>query len=129
ERMHRGGRILAAAGTAAEASATSGLIAFGIIAAVLLLVTAGVGVQVLRRHTLGRLLALERATLALAAGQRDVNIDTAGDDALASLSRALERFRNDAIERDRLAAALRQHQQELEDQVLARTAELRAANS
>ena len=129
ELIHRGGRILAAAGTAAEASATSGLIAFGIIAAVLLLVTAGVGVQVLRRHTLGRLLALERATLALAAGQRDVNIDTAGDDALASLSRALERFRNDAIERDRLAAALRQHQQELEDQVLARTAELRAANS
>ena len=129
ELIHRGGRILAAAGTAAEASATSGLIAFGIIAAALLLVTAGVGVQVLRRHTLGRLLALERATLALAAGQRDVSIDTAGDDELASLSRALERFRNDAIERDRLAAALRQHQQALESQVMARTAELREANS
>ncbi len=128
ELIHRGGRILAAAGSAAERSATSGLIAFGIIAAALLLVTAVVSWHVLRRHTLGRLLALEQATLALAAGQRDVVIDTTGDDELASLSRALERFRNDAIERDRLAEALREQQQELENQVLARTAELREAN-
>ena len=128
ELIHRGGRILAAAGSAAERSATSGLIAFGIIAAALLLVTAVVSWHVLRRHTLGRLLALEQATLALAAGQRDVAIDTTGDDELASLSRALERFRNDAIERDRLAEALREQQQELENQVLARTAELREAN-
>lgn len=128
ELIHRGGRILAAASSAAERSATSGLIAFGVIAAALLLVTAVVSWHVLRRHTLGRLLALEHATLALAAGKRDVLIDTAGDDELASLSRALERFRNDAIERDRLAEALRLQQQELENQVLVRTAELRAAN-
>src|SRR5690606_34531765 len=106
ELIHRGGRILASAGSAAERSATSGLIAFGVIAAALLLVTAGVSWYVLRRHTLGRLLDLEQATLALAAGQRDVVIDTTGDDEIASLSRALERFRNDAIERDRLAEAL-----------------------
>lgn len=129
ELIHRGGRILAAAGSAAERSATSGLIAFGVIAAALLLVTVLVGVHVLRRHTLGRLLALEEATLALAAGQREVSIDTAGDDELASLARALERFRNDAIERDRLAEALRRQQQELEHQVLARTAQLREANA
>ncbi len=129
ELIHRGGRILASAGSAAERSATSGLIAFGVIAAALLLVTAAVSWHVLRRHTLGRLLALERATLALAGGQRDVVIDTSGDDELASLSRALERFRNDAIERDRLAEALRLQQQELENQVLARTAELREANA
>jgi two-component system sensor histidine kinase TorS len=129
ELIHRGGRILASAGSAAERSATSGLIAFGVIAAALLLITAVVSWHVLRRHTLGRLLALEQATLALAAGQRDVVIDTAGDDELASLSRALERFRNDAIERDRLAEALRLQQQELENQVLARTAELREANT
>lgn len=129
ELIHRGGRILASAGSAAERSATSGLIAFGIIAAALLLITAVVIWYVLRRHALGRLLALEQATLALAAGQRDVVIDTTGDDELASLSRALERFRNDAIERDRLAEALRLQQQELENQVLARTAELRAANT
>jgi two-component system sensor histidine kinase TorS len=129
ELIHRGGRILASAGSAAERSATSGLIAFGIIAAALLLITAGVIWYVLRRHALGRLLALEQATLALAAGQRDVVIDTTGDDELASLSRALERFRNDAIERDRLAEALRLQQQELENQVLARTSELREANT
>lgn len=129
ELIHRGGRILASAGSAAERSATSGLIAFGVIAAALLLVTAGVSWYVLRRHTLGRLLDLEQATLALAAGQRDVVIDTTGDDEIASLSRALERFRNDAIERDRLAEALRLQQQELENQVLARTAELREANT
>lgn len=129
ELIHRGGRILAAAGSAAERSATSGLIAFGIIAAALLLTTAVVIRYVLRRHALGRLLALEQATLALAAGQRDVVIDTTGDDELASLSRALERFRNDAIERDRLAEALRLQQLELENQVLARTAELREANA
>ena len=129
ELIHRGGRILAAAGSAAERSATSGLIAFGVIAAALLLVTVLVGIHVLRRHTLGRLLALEEATLALAAGQREVRIDTTGDDELASLARALERFRNDAIERDRLAAALRRQQQELESEVLARTAQLREANA
>ncbi len=129
ELIHRGGRILASAGSAAERSATSGLIAFGVIAAALLLVTAAVSWYMLRRHALGRLLALEQATLALAAGQRDVVIDTAGDDELAALSRALERFRNDAIERDRLAEALRQQQQALEDQVFARTAELREANT
>ena len=41
------------------------------IGAALLIITALVSIQVLRRHTLGRLLALESATLALAAGQRD----------------------------------------------------------
>lgn len=129
ELIHRGGRILASAGSAAERSANSGLIAFGVIAAALLLITAVVSWHVLRRHTLGRLLDLEQATLALAAGQRDVVIDTTGEDEIASLSRALERFRNDAIERDRLAEALRLQQQELENQVLARTAELREANA
>lgn len=129
ELIHRGGRILAAAATEADQSTSAGLIAFGIVLAALLIVTGLVSVGLLRRHSLSRLLALEQATLALAAGQRDVRIDTAGDDALASLSRALERFRNDAIERDRLAEALHQHRQDLENQVLARTAELREANA
>ncbi len=129
ELIHRGGRILAAAGSAAERSATSGLIAFGVIAAALLLVTLGVTVHALRRHTLGRLRALEEATLALASGRREVAIDTAGDDELASLAVALERFRANAIERDRFAEELRQQQQELENQVLARTAQLREANA
>ena len=129
ELIHRGGRLLAAAGSAAERSATSGLIAFGVIAAALLLVTLGVTVHALRRHTLGRLRALEEATLALASGRREVAIDTTGDDELASLAVALERFRANAIERDRLAEALRGQQQELENQVLARTAQLREANA
>lgn len=129
ELIHRGGRILAAAGSAAERSATSGLIAFGVIAAALLLVTLGVTVHALRRHTLGRLRALEEATLALASGRREVVIDTTGDDELASLAVALERFRANAIERDRLAEALRGQQQDLENQVLARTAQLREANA
>lgn len=129
ELIHRGGRLLAAAGLAAERSATSGLVAFGAIGGALLLVTALVIIHVLRRHTLGRLLALEEATLALAAGRRDVVIDTAGDDEIASLSRALVHFRNDALERDRLAEALREQQQALERQVAERTAELRSSNA
>ncbi|MBP6762659.1 MAG: response regulator [Thauera sp.] len=129
ELIHRGGRILAAAGLKAERSATTGVIAFGVIGAALLIITALVSIQVLRRHTLGRLLALESATLALAAGQRDVSIDTSGDDELASLSRALERFRNDAVERDRLAEALRRQSEDLEHQVAARTMELSSSNA
>ncbi|HRP23873.1 MAG TPA: ATP-binding protein [Thauera sp.] len=129
ELIHRGGRILAAAGLAAERSASSGLVAFGAIGGALLLVTALVIIHVLRRHTLGRLVALEEATLALAGGKRDVRIDTAGIDEIASLSRALERFRNDAIERDRLAEALLEQQQALERQVAERTAELRDSNA
>jgi len=129
ELIHRGGRILAAASLDAERSASSGVLAFGVIGASLLLVTALVIIQVLRRHTLGRLLALEEATLALASGKRDVRIDTEGDDELASLSRALARFRDDAIERDRLAEALRLQQQDLEHQVAARTVELSDSNA
>lgn len=129
ELIHRGGRILAEAGLSAERSASSGVLAFGVIGAALLLVTALVLIQVLRRHTLGRLLALEEATLALASGKRDVRIDTDGDDELASLSRALARFRDDAVERDQLAAALRVQQQQLEHEVAARTAELRDSNA
>ncbi|HRA81275.1 MAG TPA: ATP-binding protein [Thauera sp.] len=128
ELIHRGGRILAAAGLAAERSATTGVIAFGVIGAALLIITALVSIQILRRHTLGRLLALEKATLALAAGKRDVSIDTSGDDELSSLSFALERFRNDAIERDRLAEALRLQREELEHQVVVRTLELSDSN-
>lgn len=129
ELIHRGGRILAAATLAADRSATPGFIAFGILAAALLLVTTTVIVQTLRRQTLSRLLALESATLALAAGQRDVMIDTHGDDELASLSRALERFRQDAIERDRLAEALRLERENLETEVARRTEQLREANA
>ena len=129
ELIHRGGRILAAAGLKAERSATTGVIAFGVIGAALLIITALVSIQVLRRHTLGRLLALESATLALAAGERDVSIDTGGDDELASLARALERFRNDAVERDRLAEALRQQSEDLEHQVATRTIELSNSNA
>lgn len=129
ELIHRGGRMLASASLAAERSATPGFIAFGILSAALLLVTGVVIVHIIRRQTLGRLLALEQATLALAGGQRDVHIDTQGDDELAALSRALERFRQDAIERDRLADTLRHERENLEGEVTRRTAELREANA
>lgn len=129
ELIHRGGRMLAEASLAAERSANPGFIAFGILSAALLIFTTVVSVHIIRRQTLGRLLALERATLALAAGQRDVVIDTSGEDELASLSRALERFREDAIERDRLSATLRDERQNLEIQVATRTAELRDTNA
>ena len=68
ELIHRGGRLLAAAGLSAERSATSGVLTFGVIGAALLLITALVIIRMLRKHTLGRLQALEEATLALAAG-------------------------------------------------------------
>lgn len=129
ELIHRGGRILASASLAAERSATPGFIAFSILAAALLLFSTTVIVHVMRRQTLSRLLALESATLALAAGQRDVDIDTRGDDELASLSRALEHFRQDAIERDRLAEALRLEREGLETEVANRTVQLRDANA
>ncbi len=129
ELIHRGGRMLASATLAADRSATPGFIAFGILAAALLLFSTTVIVHIMRRQTLGRLLALESATLALAAGQRDVAIDTRGHDELASLSRALESFRQDAIERDRLAEALRLERENLESEVANRTAQLRDANA
>lgn len=129
ELIHLGGRILASASLAADRSATLGFIAFSILAAALLLFSTTVIVHVMRRQTLSRLLALESATLALAAGQRDVEIDTRGGDELASLSRALEHFRQDAIERDRLAEALRLERESLETEVAKRTVQLRHANA
>ena len=64
------------------------------------------------------------------AGRHDVTIrhSQARHDPLAPLVQALEQFREHAIERQRLEQALLQHQQQLEQQVAARTAELSRSN-
>ena len=128
ELIHRGGRILAAAGSAAERSATSGLIAFGVIAAALLLVTLGVTVHALRRHARAPARRWKRPP-ALASGRRG-----GGDRHRGRRRAGLARGRARTLPRQRdrarpLRQELRQQQQELENQVLARTAQLRETNA
>ena len=79
-----------------------------------------------RYEFLGRLKSLEGAMGALMNGNYDIRIEHSGRrfDPLEPIVRALEQFRTHAIERERLEQSLRQHQQQLESQVLERTAEL-----
>lgn len=129
ELILRSGTMLASAANNARKAVSSGLIAFGLTAGALLLVSVLLLWQTLRRHIFSRLKALEGATLSLASGRRDVAIDVSGNDELSSLAQALARFRENALERDRLALALDKERENLEREVLQRTAELRGSNA
>ncbi|HMZ01750.1 MAG TPA: ATP-binding protein, partial [Burkholderiaceae bacterium] len=84
---------------------------------------------ILRSHLVGRLQEMEGLVRALGRGDLDVAIRPRdARDPLAPLAQALEQFRRNARERLRLEQALREHQQALEQQVQARTAELTRSN-
>lgn len=84
---------------------------------------------ILRSHLVGRLQEMEGLVRALGRGDLDVAIRARdARDPLAPLTQALEQVRHNARERSRLEQALRDHQQALEQQVQARTAELSRSN-
>ncbi|TCV01614.1 ATP-binding protein [Paracandidimonas soli] len=128
ELIMRSGQMLASATAKARDAVSSGMLAFGTMAVLLMLLSCAMLFYVLRRHIFSRLKKLESATLDLADGQRDVFIDLRGDDELSSLAHALSRFRDNALERDRLARELEQERENLEQEVAQRTAQLRKAN-
>ena len=77
------------------------------------------------RNIVSRLHGLSAGMAAIAAGRRDVAPDTAGADEVAAMGRAVEVFRQNAIERDALLAERAEAAERLERVVEERTAELR----
>jgi len=126
--LQHGSEMAIAAGNSARQAAATGMTAFAITAACLLLLTIGGLYAVRRQRTFARLRELESATLALAHGQHSAPIPHEGNDALAQLAQALSTLRDKVIERDQLATELRHERATLERQVGERTAELRASN-
>ncbi|WP_332675432.1 TMAO reductase system sensor histidine kinase/response regulator TorS [Aromatoleum sp.] len=118
-----------AAGEESKRAVDRGMFGFLAVAAMLFFALIGTLWVLFRHHLLRRLQGMEAAVRALGRGDFDVAIATPGNDPLGPLARALEQFRDNARERERLECELRRHQHELEDQVAARTAELRRSNA
>jgi hypothetical protein len=79
------------------------------------------------RNIVSRLSSLGAGMLAIAAGRRDVAVETHGVDEVAEMGHAVEVFRQNAIERDALLAERADAAARLEQVVDERTGELREA--
>ncbi len=98
--------------------AISALLALGFVGSVLI-VWLYVG-----RHIVRRLNLMSGAMFAIAGGGREVAVPVSGSDEIAAMGRAVEVFRQNAIERDALLAERAAAAERLEHQVAERTAEL-----
>jgi len=76
------------------------------------------------RHIVSRLGALTKGMLAIAGGNLQASITTEGADEIGAMSRAVEVFRKNTVERDLLLAEKAHTAERLEQQVKERTAEL-----
>jgi signal transduction histidine kinase len=95
------------------------LLALGFIGSVLI-VWLYVGRNIVRRLNL-----MSGAMFAIAGGGREIAVSVTGSDEIAAMGRAVEVFRQNAIERDALLAERAEAAVRLEHQVEERTAELR----
>jgi signal transduction histidine kinase len=95
------------------------LLALGFIGSVLI-VWLYVGRNIVRRLNL-----MSGAMFAIAGGGREIAVSVTGSDEIAAMGRAVEVFRQNAIERDALLAERAEAAERLEHQVEERTAELR----
>ncbi len=101
--------------------AISALLVLGFVGSVLI-VWLYVGRNIVRRLNL-----MSGAMFAIAGGSRDTVVPVTGSDEIAAMGRAVEVFRQNAVERDALLAERAAAAERLEHQVEERTAELRAA--
>jgi C4-dicarboxylate-specific signal transduction histidine kinase len=67
---------------------------------------------------------MSSAMFAIAGGSREIAVPVVGSDEIAAMGRALEVFRQNAVERDALLAERAEAAERLEHQVEERTAEL-----
>lgn len=123
-------QAMAQVGIGSRTAIARGAVGFLAVAGALTLSLLATLWLILRYELLGRLKGMESALRALMAGDHSVAIThpVARHDPLLPLVQALEQFREHAIERQRLEQSLRQHQQQLEQQVQDRTAALSRSN-
>lgn len=122
------GKAIDLAGKQARSAVDRGFLGFFVVGVLLfatLMVTLWI---VFRYHLIERLSGMEKAARALSTGNYDIDIATSGNDPLAPLGRALMQVKENVRERTRLETELRRHQEELEEQVAERTAELKQSN-
>jgi signal transduction histidine kinase len=98
--------------------AISVLLALGFVSSVLI-VWLYVGRNIVRRLNL-----MSSVMFAVASGSREIAVPVIGSDEIAAMGRALEVFRQNAVERDALLAERAEAAERLEHQVEERTAEL-----
>ena len=98
--------------------AITGLVALSLLTSILI-VWRYVGRNIVRRLNL-----LSGAMFAIAGGGRETAVPVTGSDEIAAMGRAVEVFRQNAIERDALLAERAEAAERLEHQVEERTAEL-----
>jgi signal transduction histidine kinase len=101
-----------------SAAAISVLLAFGFAGSVLI-VWLYVGRNIVRRLNL-----MSGAMFAIAGGSREIAVPVEGSDEIAAMGRAIEVFRQNAVERDALLADRAEAAERLEHQVEERTAAL-----
>ncbi|NMG45573.1 response regulator [Aromatoleum toluvorans] len=123
------GRAIDLAGEESRRAVERGIVGFLTVGAILFFALMATLWVLFRFHVLGRLKDMETAVRAVGSGDYDIPIPDVGNDPLTPLARALEQFRDNARERRRLECELLRHQQELEDQVAARTTELQQSNA
>jgi signal transduction histidine kinase len=99
-------------------TAISVLLALGFVGSILV-VWLYVGRNIVRRLNL-----MSGAMFAIAGGSREIAVPVAGSDEIAAMGRAVEVFRQNAVERDALLAERAEAAERLEHQVEERTAEL-----
>src|SRR5262249_34122428 len=98
--------------------AITGLVALSLLTSILI-VWRYVGRNIVRRLNL-----LSGAMFAIAGGGREATVPVTGSDEIAAMARAVEVFRQNAIERDALLVERAEAAERLEQQVKERTAEL-----
>ncbi len=98
--------------------AITGLVALSLLTSILI-VWRYVGRNIVRRLNL-----LSGAMFAIAGGGRETAVPVTGNDEIAAMGRAVEVFRQNAVERDALLAERAEAAERLEQQVEERTAEL-----
>jgi PAS domain S-box-containing protein len=99
-------------------TAISVLLALGLVGSVLI-IWLYVGRNIVRRLNL-----MSGAMFAIASGGREIAVPVTGSDEIAAMGRAVEVFRQNAVERDGLLAERAAAAERLEHQVAERTAEL-----
>ncbi len=100
------------------------LISIGVISPLLILAIFAIYVRVLVR----RISSLEYTTRKIAEGNYTTEIDTNGRDELSRMANALQIFKDNAIEKDRLDNDLKKYKRDLEKTVEERTMQLHEMN-
>jgi signal transduction histidine kinase len=118
KREVRGATVSALSIQRLSTAAISVLLALGFVGSVLI-VWLYVGRNIVRRLNL-----MSSAMFAIAGGSREIAVPVVGSDEIAAMGRAIEVFRQNAVERDALLAERAQAAERLEHQVEERTAEL-----